>query len=63
MGLRYIIYNFSHFFFCVVERELEPRSRNLDLRLRLLSFYHRLEEILQEKNMVAEEVFCKLLQF
>jgi hypothetical protein len=28
-----------------------------NVRLRLLSFYHRLDEILQKKIMVAEELF------
>jgi hypothetical protein len=32
--------------FWAVLRSREPRSRNYELRLRLLSIYHRLEEIL-----------------
>jgi hypothetical protein len=39
--------------------EIASRSRS---QLRLLSFYHRHEEILQTKFMVEEEVFCKLLK-
>jgi hypothetical protein len=42
---------------------IASRSRNYELRLRLLSIPHRLEEMLYEKIMVAEEVFVNWYNF
>jgi hypothetical protein len=36
---------------------------NYELRLRLLSVYHRLEETLKKKILVAEEVFVNCYNF